>query len=162
ARGGGGGPQHWQQRPFATAHQKQTPAPPLPPPPPPRPADPNPPAPSAGGTFRRFSSLSRAPPAPRVAEGRLPPPRARGGGGQSVRIGGSCWRGEDLAGVRARLHARRRGGRLRKGKGAVDQRPDPARRDQRQHVLLHGARDRALVGDRARAQGRTGVGEALE
>src|SRR5262249_15135240 len=36
------------------------------------------------------------------------------------------------------------------------------RRDQRQHVLLHGAGDRALVGDRARAQGRTGVGETLE
>ncbi len=50
----------------------------------------------------------------------------------------------------------------RQREGAVDHRPDPARRDQRQHLLLDGARDRGLVGDRARAQRRAGVGEALE
>src|SRR5262245_299424 len=53
--------------------------------------------------------------------------------------------------MRVRLHAPMRGGRLREREGAVDERPDPTRRDQRQHVLLHGARDRAFVGDRARA-----------
>src|SRR5262245_57771733 len=68
-----------------------------------------------------------------------------------------CKGQNDLADMRARLHARVRGRRLDEREGAVDQRPDLSRGDQRQHMRLDGLCDRDLVGDRARAQSRARV-----
>src|SRR5581483_5335703 len=69
---------------------------------------------------------------------------------------------DDLADMRAGLHAGMRGRRLSKGEGTVDHRPDAAGRQQRQHLgferLAHGR----FILDRARAQRRSGVMQALE
>src|SRR6185312_6263420 len=71
-------------------------------------------------------------------------------------------RQDDFADMRARFHQRVRSMRLLKGECLVDDWLHPAVREQRQDLVLDGAGDRALVGDRAGAKGRTGMVQPLE
>src|SRR5207237_270942 len=103
-----------------------------------------------------FKSISRPEPSPaRAGSAQFHP-------GERVKHACSsitCNLQHDLADMVAGLHAGMRVSRLRKREGTVDYRPDTPLLDQRQYMLLDGARYSRLIGDGACAQCRAGMGE---